>query len=64
MRLQALFQLEEKHYMGLVFAGKASFKLGQYAEARGYYRKAVDAQPESPLAWKVCEGDAIAMHAK
>ena len=53
--MQALFRLEEKHYHGLVFAGLASLKLGQYAEARQYYRDAVAAQPKEPLAWKVCK---------
>ena len=51
---QSLFQLEEKHYTGLVFAGLASLKLGKYVEARQYYRDAVGVQPDGPLAWKVC----------
>lgn len=45
--------MDDRNYTGLVFAGLASLKLGQYNESREYYRTAVSVQPEGPLAWKV-----------
>ena len=51
--LQGIFLADEEHYTGLVFAGLASLKLGEYEEARKYYRRATGLQAEGPLAWKV-----------
>jgi len=48
-----LFRIDEKNYTGLVFAGLAHLRLGEYGESRQCYRTAVDLQPEGPLAWKV-----------
>ena len=51
--MQAVLSLDEGNYMALVFSGKAALELGKREEAKQFYKKAIAANAEEQLAWKV-----------
>ena len=53
MNTQAVLSLDEGNYMALVFSGKAALELGKREEAKQFYKKAIAANAEEQLAWKV-----------
>ncbi len=44
---------DASNYNGNVFAGLASLQLSRHDDARRHYKRAIETQPENPLAWKV-----------
>lgn len=46
---------ESTNYNARVFLAVAKLNLGKLDESEQEYRKAIDAQPETPLAWQVCQ---------
>lgn len=53
MNTQAVLSLDEGNYVALVFSGKAALELGKREEAKQFYKKAIAANAEDQLAWKV-----------
>ncbi|XP_057320439.1 SKI3 subunit of superkiller complex protein [Microplitis mediator] len=52
-KCQKLLKMDKKNYMGLILLGAAMKDIDEYkSQAPLAYRKAIDVQPDNPLAWR------------
>jgi hypothetical protein len=52
---KALLQDDKKNYTAWIFFGLASSQAAEFVQhAEPAYRKAIEIEPQNPLAWKVC----------
>ena len=53
MSVQAILKHDKSNYNALVFVGVSAEGLEQPDQAIAAYKRAIDAEPNNPLAWQV-----------